>query len=84
VEACSPIHGLFVPNLTPSWAPQTYEKLRNWVPQGDPILQKAFLDDYLPVVQFMRASGVPIAKRFDGIMTIGRISSDDNAEVTFH
>ncbi|KAJ5860090.1 uncharacterized protein N7529_007400 [Penicillium soppii] len=53
------------------WAPQTYEKLRNWVPQGDPILQKAFLDDYLPVVQFMRASGVPIAKRFDGIMTIG-------------
>ncbi|KAF4768649.1 hypothetical protein HAV15_002488 [Penicillium sp. str.  len=53
------------------WAPQTYNKLRDWVPDGDPALQKAWLDDYLPAVQWMRDNGVPTAKRFDGIMTIG-------------
>ncbi|CAG8113691.1 unnamed protein product [Penicillium olsonii] len=53
------------------WAPQTYQKLRNWVPQGDAALQKAWLDDYLPAVQWMRENGVPTADRFDGIMTIG-------------
>ncbi|CAI7645676.1 unnamed protein product [Penicillium discolor] len=53
------------------WAPQTYNKLRNWVPEGDPVLQKAWLNDYLPAVQWMRENGVPTADRFDGIMTIG-------------
>ncbi|CAG8406714.1 unnamed protein product [Penicillium salamii] len=54
-----------------SWAPQTYQKLRDWVPNGDPALQKAWLKDYLPAVQWMRENGVPTADRFDGIMTIG-------------
>lgn len=63
-----------------SWAPQTYNKLRDWVPDGDPALQKAWLDDYLPAVQWMRDNGVPTAKRFDGIMTIGR---NDNHNKTF-
>ncbi|OQD79968.1 hypothetical protein PENANT_c041G07659 [Penicillium antarcticum] len=53
------------------WAPQNYDKLRSWVPAGDPTLQKAWLKDYLPAVQWMRDNGVPTAKRFDGIMTIG-------------
>ncbi|KAJ5213775.1 hypothetical protein N7449_000944 [Penicillium cf. viridicatum] len=53
------------------WAPQTYNKLRSWVPEGDPVLQKAWLSDYLPAVQWMRENGVPTADRFDGIMTIG-------------
>ncbi|CAI7590602.1 unnamed protein product [Penicillium bialowiezense] len=53
------------------WAPQTYHKLRDWVPQGDPELQKAWLSDYLPAVQWMRENGVPMADRFNGIMTIG-------------
>ncbi|CAG8067186.1 unnamed protein product [Penicillium nalgiovense] len=53
------------------WAPQTYNKLRNWVPEGDSTLQKAWLNDYLPAVQWMRENGVPTANRFDGIMTIG-------------
>ncbi|KAL4755683.1 FAD-dependent oxidoreductase [Aspergillus foveolatus] len=53
------------------WAPQTYEKLRSWVPDGDPELQRAWLDDYLPAVQWMRENQVPTAPRFDGIMTIG-------------
>lgn len=29
------------------------------------------MEDYLPAVQWMRDNGVPTAKRFDGIMTIG-------------
>ncbi|CAK7234624.1 hypothetical protein SCUCBS95973_008997 [Sporothrix curviconia] len=53
------------------WAPQNYDKLRAWVPDGDPALQKAFLDEYLPSVQWMRENGVPTAPRFDGIMSIG-------------
>lgn len=59
-----------------SWAPQTYQKLRDWVPNGDPDLQKAWLEDYLPAVQWMRESGVPTADRFDGIMTIGKRNAD--------
>lgn len=57
-----------------SWAPQNYDKLRSWVPEGDPELQKAFLDEYLPSVQWMRENGVPTAPRFDGIMSIGMTS----------
>ncbi|KAJ5825178.1 hypothetical protein N7474_002316 [Penicillium riverlandense] len=53
------------------WGPQTYKKLRSWVPNGDPVLQRAWLSDYLPAVQWMRENGVPTASRFDGIMTIG-------------
>ncbi|KAL2851709.1 FAD binding domain-containing protein [Aspergillus pseudodeflectus] len=53
------------------WGPQTYEKLRSWVPDGDPRLQRAWLDDYLRAVQWMRENQVPTAPRFDGIMTIG-------------
>ncbi|ODM22619.1 hypothetical protein SI65_00208 [Aspergillus cristatus] len=53
------------------WAPQTYDKLRSWVPDGGPELQRAWLNEYLPAVQWMRENQVPIAERFDGIMTIG-------------
>ncbi|KAL2793431.1 FAD binding domain-containing protein [Aspergillus keveii] len=53
------------------WGPETYVKLRAWVPDGDAELQRAWLDDYLPAVQWMRENGVPTAPRFDGIMTIG-------------
>ncbi|KAJ5243273.1 uncharacterized protein N7469_001600 [Penicillium citrinum] len=53
------------------WGPQTYEKLRSWVPDGDPELQRAWIADYLSAVQWMRERGVPTAPRFDGIMTIG-------------
>ncbi|OJI99674.1 hypothetical protein ASPVEDRAFT_148695 [Aspergillus versicolor CBS 583.65] len=53
------------------WGPQSYEKLRSWVPDGDPELQRAWLDDYLSAVQWMRENQVPTAPRFDGIMTIG-------------
>ncbi|KAL3445831.1 FAD binding domain-containing protein [Aspergillus insuetus] len=53
------------------WGPETYAKLRSWVPAGDAELQRAWLDDYLPAVQWMRENGVPTAPRFDGIMTIG-------------
>lgn len=53
------------------WAPRNYEKLRAWVPDGEPELQKAFLDEYLGAVQWMRDQQVPTAPRFDGIMTIG-------------
>ncbi|KAL3460070.1 FAD binding domain-containing protein [Aspergillus heterothallicus] len=53
------------------WGPQTYEKLRSWVPDGNPQLQRAWIDDYLRAVQWMRENQVPTAPRFDGIMTIG-------------
>ncbi|OOQ82438.1 extracellular 3-ketosteroid 1-dehydrogenase [Penicillium brasilianum] len=53
------------------WAPHAYDKLRSWVPDGDPTLQRAWLNEYLPAVQWMRENGIPTAKRFDGIMTIG-------------
>ncbi|KAL5357113.1 hypothetical protein BJX96DRAFT_181215 [Aspergillus floccosus] len=53
------------------WAPKSYEALRGWVPDGDPVLQKAWMNDYLPAVQWMRENGVPTSSRFDGIMTIG-------------
>ncbi|KAJ5945968.1 hypothetical protein N7454_002807 [Penicillium verhagenii] len=53
------------------WAPHTYDKLRAWVPEGDPTLQQAWLDEYLSAVQWMRENGIPTAERFDGIMTIG-------------
>lgn len=41
------------------------------MPDGDPELQRAWLDDYLSAVQWMRENQIPIAPRFDGIMTIG-------------
>jgi hypothetical protein len=44
------------------------------VPNGDPELQRAWLDEYLPAVQWMRENGIPTAKRFDGIMTIGKLA----------
>ncbi|KNG84807.1 extracellular 3-ketosteroid 1-dehydrogenase [Aspergillus nomiae NRRL 13137] len=53
------------------WAPKNYKSLRSWVPAGDPELQAAWMQDYLPAVQWMRENGIPTAKRFDGIMTIG-------------
>ncbi|KAI9925420.1 hypothetical protein ASPWEDRAFT_113575 [Aspergillus wentii DTO 134E9] len=53
------------------WAPKTYDSLRSWVPDGDAALQQAWMEDYLPAVQWMRQNGVPTADRFDGIMTIG-------------
>ncbi|KAB8261598.1 hypothetical protein BDV32DRAFT_157923 [Aspergillus pseudonomiae] len=53
------------------WAPKNYTSLRSWVPAGDPELQAAWMQDYLPAVQWMRENGIPTAKRFDGIMTIG-------------
>lgn len=59
-------------NVSTSWGPQTYEKLRSWVPDGDPELQRAWLADYLSAVQWMREKEVPTAPRFDGIMTIGK------------
>lgn len=65
---------------TDNWAPQTYNKLRNWVPEGDPVLQKAWLNDYLPAVQWMRENGVPTANRFDGIMTIGKTREKESGE----
>lgn len=54
-----------------SWAPKTYDSLRAWVPKGDPDLQKAWLSNYLPAVQWMREKGVPTSNRFEPIMTIG-------------
>ncbi|GJP97655.1 hypothetical protein CBS63078_3609 [Aspergillus niger] len=53
------------------WGPKSYSSLRSWVPWGDPDLQAAWMQDYLPAVQWMRENGVPVAQRFDGIMTIG-------------
>ncbi|KAJ5699144.1 hypothetical protein N7462_001149 [Penicillium macrosclerotiorum] len=53
------------------WAPHSFEKLRSWVPEGDPCLQRAWLDEYLPAVQWMRENGIPTSSRYDGIMTIG-------------
>ncbi|KAJ5557252.1 hypothetical protein N7494_001167 [Penicillium frequentans] len=53
------------------WAPHTFDKLRAWVPEGDPVLQQAWMDEYLSAVQWMRDNGIPTAQRFDGIMTIG-------------
>ena len=44
------------------------------MPNGDPALQRAWLDDYLPAVQWMLENGIPTAKRFDGIMTIGKLA----------
>ncbi|KAH7112290.1 hypothetical protein B0J13DRAFT_631511 [Dactylonectria estremocensis] len=53
------------------WGPETYEKLRSWVPDGDANLQRAWLDDYPKAVQWMRDSGIPTADKFAPIMTIG-------------
>ncbi|KAH6981514.1 FAD binding domain-containing protein [Ilyonectria destructans] len=53
------------------WAPETYEKLRSWVPDGDANLQRAWLNDYPKAVQWMRDSGIPTADKFGPIMTIG-------------
>lgn len=65
---------------TSSWAPKNYNSLRSWVPDGDPELQAAWMKDYLPAVQWMRENGIPTAKRFDGIMTIGI----DYIQITIH
>ncbi|KAK5259707.1 hypothetical protein LTR40_005466 [Exophiala xenobiotica] len=53
------------------WGPKNYESLRAWVPDGDTDLQRAWVDEYLPAVQWMRQMGVPTSKRFGPIMTIG-------------
>ncbi|RFU26077.1 hypothetical protein B7463_g10261, partial [Scytalidium lignicola] len=53
------------------WAPKSYESIRGWIPDGDPALQRAWLDDYLPAVEWMRQSGIPTFNRFSPIMTIG-------------
>jgi succinate dehydrogenase/fumarate reductase flavoprotein subunit len=37
--------------------------LRKWVPLGEPDLQKAFLDDYLTAVEWMRRNGVNVAPK---------------------
>lgn len=57
--------------MVDSWGPKSYESLRSWVPEGDPDLQRAWLDEYLPAVQWMRQMGVPTSDRFGPIMTIG-------------
>lgn len=57
-----------------SWAPKTYQKLRAWIPDGERELQKAWLEDYLRAVQWMRAQGVPTSEQYGPIMTIGRCS----------
>jgi hypothetical protein len=54
-----------------SWGPKSYESLRSWVPNGDPQLQQAWMNDYLPAVEWMRQSGVPTSQKFSPIMTIG-------------
>ncbi|KAJ4229251.1 hypothetical protein NW757_014072 [Fusarium falciforme] len=56
------------------WGPETYEKLRSWVPDGDANLQRAWLDDYPKAVQWMRDSGIPTADKFAPIMTIGNMT----------
>ncbi|KIW92829.1 uncharacterized protein Z519_06678 [Cladophialophora bantiana CBS 173.52] len=53
------------------WGPRNYDSLRSWVPDGDPDLQRSWLSDYLPAVQWMREMGVPTLDRFGPIMTIG-------------
>ncbi|KIX04600.1 uncharacterized protein Z518_05470 [Rhinocladiella mackenziei CBS 650.93] len=53
------------------WGPRNYESLRSWIPDGDPNLQRAWMNDYLPAVQWMRQMGVPTSQRFSPIMTIG-------------
>ncbi|RVX75784.1 hypothetical protein B0A52_00140 [Exophiala mesophila] len=53
------------------WGPRDYEALRQWVPDGDRELQRAWMDDYLPAVEWMRQMGVPTSQRFSPIMTIG-------------
>jgi hypothetical protein len=45
--------------------------MRSWIPDGDSELQKAWLQDYLPAVEWMRRSGVPTSDQFSPIMTIG-------------
>ncbi|KAL2858540.1 FAD binding domain-containing protein [Aspergillus pseudoustus] len=54
------------------WAPKDIESLRAWIPNGDPVLQRFFLEDFLPCVEWLRQNGVPVSSRFDGMMTIGR------------
>lgn len=63
---------LLIPQLNNvnSWGPQTFDKLRSWIPRGDPVLQKAWLKHYRPAVQWMRENGMSTGQRFDGIMTI--------------
>lgn len=56
-----------------SWAPKTFEKLRDWVPDGDADLQHAWLQDYLGAVQWMREMGVPTADQYGPIMTTGTL-----------
>ncbi|CAH0019993.1 unnamed protein product [Clonostachys rhizophaga] len=53
------------------WAPKNFASMREWVADGDPNLQQAWLQDYLPAVQWMRENGVPTSSRFGPIMTIG-------------
>lgn len=66
------MHGFNAGN-SHSWAPKSYDSLRSWVPDGEPELQKAWLEDYLPAVEWMRRSGIPVSKRFGPIMTIGKL-----------
>ncbi|GKZ27730.1 hypothetical protein AbraCBS73388_005460, partial [Aspergillus brasiliensis] len=54
------------------WAPKDIQSLRAWIPNGDPVLQRSLLEDYLPCVQWFRQNGVSVSNRFDGMMTIGR------------
>jgi hypothetical protein len=45
---------------------RTYDKLRSCVvPDGDPALQRAWLDAYLPAVQWMRENGMVYPLRSD-------------------
>lgn len=54
-----------------SWGPKNFDLLRSWIPEGNAALQRAWLDDYLRAVQWVRESGVAVSGRFEGVMTIG-------------
>jgi len=55
---CAPTLHQLADNMTIQLA-RTYDKLRSWVVRdGNPALRRAWLDDYLPAVQWMREHGI--------------------------
>jgi succinate dehydrogenase/fumarate reductase flavoprotein subunit len=61
------------------WAPPDLASLRRRVPLGDPELGRVVVESYPAAVERIRALGVRVGERVDGVMTVGTGHSVDVA-----
>lgn len=48
------------------WAPRDFDEMIERIPHGEPDLGRALTDDFMPTVDWVRATGVEMSDRIDG------------------